>query len=105
MFRQRRTFLGVKKRLGDTDYNVTEVELEHGVSADIFLRSLSQDTIPPYYEHLFRIRAGISLNDWQTKSRTEKALLVAVMQNESAVQGHQAEAEIRKAKKNAKRKE
>lgn len=105
MFRQPKTFLGVKKRLGEVDYNVTEIELEHGVSAGIYLRSLSADTVPPYYEHLYRIRAGISLDDWQNKSRTEKALLVAVMQNEAAVAGHQSEAEIQQAKQSAKRKE
>lgn len=105
MSRQRKTFLGVVKRLGDTDWNVTEVELEHGVSADIYLRSLSEDTIPPYYEHLYRIRAGVSLDDWHNRSRTEKALLVAVMQNEAAIQGHQSEAEIKRAKRDAKRKE
>lgn len=71
------------------------------MSAGILLRSLSETTIPPYYEHLARIKAGKSLQDWQDMSRWDKALTVAIMQIDNAVQGHQAEAEIKQAKRNA----
>ena len=98
---QRRSFLGVKKKVSDIDFNVTDIELEHGVSAGIYLRSLSESTIPPYEEHLCRIKANISLSAWQTMPRMEKAMIVALMQIENAVQGHQSEAEIKKAKASA----
>lgn len=75
------------------------------MSAGVYLRSFSEDTIPPYYEHLFRIKANVSLGDWQKMSRAEKALIVAIMQVENSVQGHQVEAEMNQAKKNAKHKE
>lgn len=92
----------MKKRIDEIDYNVTEVDLEHGVSAGILLRSLSEDTVPPYYEHLARVRAGKSLSEWQEMSRWDKALIVAIMQIDNSVQGHQAEAEIKSAQRKAK---
>lgn len=91
------------KRIDDIDYGVTEVELEYGVSAGIYLRSLSKDTIPPYYEHSARMKAGKSLSEWESMSRWEKALVVAIVQIDNAVEGHQAEAEIKHAKANAKK--
>jgi len=93
----------VKKRLDDLDYNVTEIELEHGVSAGILLRSLSEGTIPPFYEHKARMNAGKSIQEWLEMSRWDKAMAVAMMQVSAAVEGHQAEAEIKRAERNAKR--
>lgn len=92
----------MKKRFDELEYNVTEIELEHGVSAGILLRSLSEDTVPPYYEHLARVRAGKSLSEWQVMGRWDKALIIAIMQVDNAVQGHQAEAEIKSAQRKAK---
>jgi hypothetical protein len=77
--------------------------LEHGVSAGILLRPLFEENISPYYEHLARVRSGKSLHDWQEMSRWDKALTVAIMQIENAIQGHQAEAEIKRAERNAKK--
>lgn len=99
------TFLGVTKRIDEIDYGVTEIELEYGVSAGIYLRSLSEDTIPPYYEHSARVKAGKSLAEWEAMSRWDKALVVAIMQIDNAVQGHQAEAEIKHARANVKKAE
>lgn len=93
----------MKKHLEYLDYNVTEIELEHGVSAGILLRSFSEDGVPPYYEHLARVKAGKSLSEWQSMNRWDKALIVAIMQIENAVKGHQAEAEINKATQAAER--
>lgn len=72
------------------------------MSAGILLRSLSEDSVPPYYEHLSRVRAGKSLSEWHAMSRWDKALIVAIMQIDNAVQGHQAEAEIKSAQRKAK---
>ena len=70
------------------------------MSAGILLRSFSEDTIPPYYEHKARMRAGKSLTEWSEMDRWDKALAVAMMQIGNAVEGQQAEAEIKQAKKN-----
>lgn len=72
------------------------------MSAGILLRSLSEDTIPQYYEHLARVKYGKSLSEWMAMSRWDKALIVAIMQVDNAVQGHQAEAEIQRAQRKAK---
>lgn len=101
MSRQPRSFLGVRKRFDDRDVSITEVELEYGVSAGVFLRSFSEDMLPPYDEHLARIRAGKSLKEWQAMGRWERALTVAITRIDNAVQNHQAEAEIKNAKRNA----
>lgn len=93
----------MRKRLGDDDFNVADIELEHGVSAGITLRSLSEGTIPPYYEHQARIRANITMERWMEMSRWDKALTVAMAQTEKAIEGHQAEAEIKQAQRDANR--
>lgn len=67
------------------------------MSAGITLRSFSEDMVPPYYEHLYRIKAGKSISEWDSMSGKEKALAIAVMQIDNSVQGHQAEAEIKRA--------
>jgi hypothetical protein len=94
------SFLGAKKRLGDEELNVSEIELEHGVSAGILLRSFSESTIPPYYEHLARLKLGKTLDEWQALGRWDKAMAVATMQVENAIHNHQAEAEIKQAQRN-----
>lgn len=101
--RQRRSFLGVKKNLGDIDWNVTEIELENGVSSGITVNMYSQDMIPPYYEHLARTQSKISLDRWAEMGRWEKALTIAIMFTSNAVQNQQSEAEINHAKANASR--
>jgi hypothetical protein len=100
---QRRNFLGVKKKLDELEWNVTEIELEHGVSAGILLRSLSEDSIPLYYEHVARTKAGKTLSEWERMDRMDKAMAVAIMLISNSIEGHQAEAEIKNAERRIKR--
>ena len=77
--------------------NVTEVELEHGVSAGIGLRSLGKGMIPVFEEHDVRIDNKMSLTEWDKLPYMERVILVAMTRTRRAMSNLQSEAEIRNA--------
>jgi hypothetical protein len=74
------------------------------VSAGIGLRALSAGMVPIYEEHSARLDRGISVDAWLNMTETEKALIIASRRIATQMQNLQTEAEIRKAKADAKRK-
>ena len=94
-----RRFLGVTKRVGDLDLNITRIELEHGISAGIRWRSLGADMVPIFEEHMARDEKGIRMKDWYSLEPMERAIVIAVRRISNAAKNHQAEAEIRAAKR------
>lgn len=86
---------------GELEVNVTEVELEYGVSAGINLRSLGNGLVPIFEEHETREEAGYSMDAWYELSPMERAFAVARRRIRNAMKNLQAEAEIRQAKREA----
>lgn len=60
--------------------------------------------VPSFEEHIARLERGISVKDWYALEPTERAMVVAVRRLDNAMKNHQAEAEIKHAKRNAKQK-
>ena len=84
------------------DESVTRIELDNGISAGIRLGSLGADMVPTFEEHSARLERGISVKDWYAMEPMERAFVVAIRRIENAMKNHQAEAEIKHAKRNAK---
>ena len=78
--------------------NVTEVELDHGVSAGIGLRSLGNGMIPVFEEHDVRIENKMSLAEWDELPYMERVIVVATNRIKRSIGNLQAEAEIRQRK-------
>ena len=102
MSRPPRRFLGVTKRIGELDQNITNIEVEGGVSAGIRWRSLGTDMVPIFEEHQAREEKGIKMKDWYAMEPMERAIVIAVRRIENAAKNHQAEAEIRDARRKQK---
>jgi hypothetical protein len=81
-----------------------QAELEFGVSAGVSLKLLGHGLVPIHEEHEARLERGISLAAWSDMDMFEKALLIANRRIRNMISNLQAEAEIRKAKRDAKRK-
>lgn len=96
-------FLGATRSDGEDELPITEIELDHGVSAGIHLRSMGAGLIPIYEEHTARLERGIDLQEWAAMNVTEKALIVAVRRIRIAERNLQSEAEIAKSERDAKR--
>lgn len=80
------------------------MELDEGVSAGVSLKALTQDMVPLHEEHEARLERGITLSNWSGMDMYEKALLIANRRIRIQIKNLQAEAEIRDAKRKAKRK-
>lgn len=83
---------------------VTEVELDHGLSAGIRLQMIGIDMVPVQEEHESRLERGIGLEEWGRMPLFEKALVVASRRVRNAMQNIHTEAEIRQAERDAKKK-
>jgi len=59
--------------------------------------------VPLHEEHTARLERGITLDDWSKMELEEKALVIANRRIRIAVDNLQADAEIKSAKRNAKR--
>lgn len=68
------------------------------------LKALAQDMVPLHEEHEARLERGITLDIWSRMDIFEKALLIANRRIRIQIKNLQAEAEIRDAKRKAKRK-
>lgn len=98
------SFLGVTKRQNNQDVPVTEIELDHGTESGIHWQMIGVDMVPLQEEHEARLERGIGLEEWGRLPLMEKAMIVAVRRNRIATENIQAEAEIRRAERKARRK-
>lgn len=85
----------------DISRNVTEVELDHSISAGIHLRSLGKGMVPPFEEHNIRIENKMSIQEWEKTPYMERAIIIAVTRTSRAIQNLGTEAEIRETDRNA----
>jgi len=92
-------FLGVIRNNGDITVPATKVELEHGISSNLWMESLAPGLIPIYEEHVARLERGIGLTEWDKMSMEEKAMIVAVRRTTIAMSNLQSEAEIKAMEK------
>lgn len=68
------------------------------------MRKLGVNLVPVYEEHSARIERGITVRDWLEMCETEKALIIARRRVSLQMQNLQTEAEIRRAKQDARKK-
>jgi len=102
-FRLPRSFLGATKNIGGVNAPVSRIELEHGVSSGVSLRSYGKGMIPIYEEHMTRLERGIGLDAWSEMEEMEKALIVASRRIRIAMHNLQEEAQIKKSERDSKR--
>lgn len=100
----RPTFLRVTKQVGELQESVTRIELNNAVSAGISWGMIGTDMVPIFEEHIARLERGYRLEEWYELSPMERALVVAIRRVDNASKNLQAEAEIEKAKRDAKKK-
>ena len=89
----------MNKNNGEIDIPATKIELEFGISSNLWMVSLAPGLVPIYEEQVVRIERGINLDEWSNISADEKAMMVAVRRTGIAMQNLQSEAEIKQAKK------
>jgi len=94
----------VTKRIGEVDYPVTELELDHAVYSGVQQKAAGADLVTLQEEHDARLERGIGVQAWMEMDVYEKALLIAARRNRIAIQNQQAEAEIKKSIADSKRK-
>lgn len=83
---------------------MTEVELDHAVYSGVRLTATGEDLVSVQEEQEARLERSISVDDWMQMDMYEKALLIAVRRNQRSIANIQAEAEIAKSAREAKRK-
>lgn len=88
---------------GEETRNVTEVELDHGISAGIRLRSLGKGMISVFEEQDVRIDNKMSLAEWDELPYMERVILVAMTRIKRAMSNLQSEAEIRDSERKARK--
>lgn len=98
------SFLGATKRVGGLNVSVSQIDLEHGISAGVRLRSYGNGMVPLYEEHEARLERGIRLSEWSDMAEMEKALIVAARRTRIAIQNLQEEAQIKHSEKQMRRK-
>ena len=76
---------------------MTEIELDHGVSAGIGLRSFGNGMISVFEVHNVRIANRMNLSEWDDIPYMERVILVAVNRINRAMSNLQGEAELRNA--------
>ena len=91
------------KRIGEVEYPVTELELDHAVYSGVQQKAAGADLVTLQEEHEARLERGIGLDDWMSMDVYEKAILIAVRRNRFAIANQQAEAEIKKSISDSKR--
>lgn len=93
----------VTKQVGDLRENITRIELDHGVSAGVMWGSLGADMVPLFEEHSARLERDYTLTEWYALDTMERALVVAHRRIDMASKNLQSEAEIRDAKRKARK--
>lgn len=94
----------VTKQSGYLRESVTRFESENSVSAGVTWGSLGADMIPLFEEHTTRLERNYTIEQWYGLPRMERAMAVAMRRIDIASKNLQSDAEIRKAKSDAKRK-
>lgn len=94
----------VTKQIGEVREPVTHVELDHAISAGITWGALGPDMVPIFEEHATRMENKYTLEAWYALPAMERALAVALRRIDMASKNLQSEAELRDAKRNAKKK-
>lgn len=94
----------VTKQVGYLRENVTKIETENSVSAGVTWGSLGPDMIPLFEEHSTRLERDYTIEQWYQLDPIERAMAVAMRRIDIASKNLQSDAEIRKAKADAKRK-
>jgi len=92
-------FLGVTKTAGGLEYPVSQVEIENGISAGLHWRAMAHGIVPVYEEHTARLERNIGIADWYEMDPMERAIVVAARRIRMASEAHQADAEIKEARK------
>jgi hypothetical protein len=87
--------------IGGETRNVTGVELEHGISAGIHLRSLGKGMVSVFEEQDVRIESKMNLSEWDELPYMERVILVAMARTKRAMSNLQSEAEIRESDRKA----
>jgi len=87
--------------VGEETRNVTGVELEHGISAGIHLRSLGKGMVSVFEEQDVRIENKMSLTEWDELPYMERVILVAMVRTKRAIDNLQTEAKIREEERMA----
>jgi hypothetical protein len=103
MSSQPSSFLGAVISQDNSYKNVTDIELEHGISAGVRLRSLGNGLIPVFEEHQVRIENRMTLAEWDEIPYMEKAMIVAIRRTDHSIKNLQAEAEIRENERQVKK--
>lgn len=70
------------------------------MSAGIGLRSLGEGAVPIQEEHEARLERGIGISAWMEMDPMEKALLIATRRVRFAMDNLNAEAQVKQAEKN-----
>jgi len=97
------SFLGAVVSQDESFQNVTEIELDHGISAGIRLRSIGNGMIPVFEEQEVRISNNLTLLQWDEIPYMERAMMVAVKRVRRSIDNLQSEAEIRESERKAKK--
>lgn len=91
------------RKIGYNEQNVTNIELDDGVSAGIKWGIAVEGNVPVFEEHAARIEMKCKLQEWLDMDPMEKAMIIAVRRIEMASKNQQSEAEAKKMKQDAKR--
>lgn len=94
----------VTKHSGELRENVTRFESENAISAGVMWGSLGNGFVPLFEEHSARMERNYTIAQWYELDRMERALVVAMRRIDIATKNLQSDAEIRKAKQDAKKK-
>ena len=86
-------------RQDEVTRNVTEVELDHGVSAGIGLRSFGNGMVSVFEEQDVRIDNKMSLAEWDELPYMERVIIIATNRVKRSMKNLQSEAEIRESKR------
>ena len=80
---------------------ITEIEPENAISSGVLYKSTLPGMVSPQEEHTARLERGLRLAEWLEMDVYERALLIANRRIRMAEHNLQADAEIRKAKRDA----
>lgn len=100
----RNPFLMVTKSSGQIRESVTRFESEFAVSADITWGALSPDMVPIFEEQVARLERGYTVQAWYDLDPLERAMVVAIRRIDIAQKNLQADEEIRRARRDARKK-
>ena len=93
----------VTKSSGYVRESVTKFEPENSVSAGVTWGSLGDGMVPIFEEQAARLERNYTLEAWMAIDPMERAMIIAIRRIDIASKNLQADAEIREARRNAKK--